>query len=93
MATSKWQNHDLLTSLSAAASIQRLQPAGAPPAGEGHAAAARGGKEQEALAMTRRLLDLERGTGKMLRERNVDLEVGHNVMHRACPVSLLTSSP
>ena len=43
-------------------------------------AAAREGKEEEALAMTRRLLDLERGTGKMLRERNVDLEVIRSIL-------------
>ena len=54
-------------------------PAAAPaaprsPTPASRAAGGRGGKEEEALTMTRRLLDLERGTGKMLRERNVDLE-------------------
>ena len=33
-----------------------------------------GAREEEALAVTRRLLDLERGTGKLLRERNGHLE-------------------
>jgi len=34
----------------------------------------RGRGREDALAVTRRLLDLERGTGKLLRERNSEVE-------------------
>ena len=49
-------------------------------AGGGHNAPRDMGRE-DALAVTRRLLDLERGTGKLLRERNNELEARARNVH------------